>query len=165
MRLGVSPTTTTTTDFYSQRFEALFLCSGTLNCSVCLAPQLLLPVHPHANVGLPVLPALPYHLSSQPQLPVLAPPTHLDKCFFFNSLVVGLPYSSILCQFWGFLFLNLFLSFFWLCEEATGIYLCLHLGWKFHSSRHFEFLMHFVLCALLSLLSRDLSVTGEETEA
>ena len=28
-----------------------------------------------------------------------------------------------------FLFLNL-LSFFWLCEEAKCIYLCLHLGWK-----------------------------------
>ena len=29
-----------------------------------------------------------------------------------------------------FLFLNLLLSFFWLCEEAKCIYLCLHLGWK-----------------------------------
>ena len=27
-----------------------------------------------------------------------------------------------------FLFLNLLLSFFWLCEEAKYIYLCLHLG-------------------------------------
>ena len=30
------------------------------------------------------------------------PPTGLDECFFFNSLVVGLPYSSIFCQFWLF---------------------------------------------------------------
>ena len=29
-----------------------------------------------------------------------------------------------------FLFLNLLLSFFWLCEEVKCIYLCLHLGWK-----------------------------------
>ena len=39
-------------------------------------------------------------------VPVSAPPTGLDKCFFFISLVVGLPYSSIFCQFWLFLFLN-----------------------------------------------------------
>ena len=30
-----------------------------------------------------------------PQLPVSAPPTHLDAYFFFKSLVVGLQYSSI----------------------------------------------------------------------
>ena len=29
-----------------------------------------------------------------------------------------------------FLFLNLLLSFFWLCEEAKCVYLCLHLGQK-----------------------------------
>ena len=30
-----------------------------------------------------------------------------------------------------FVFLNLFLSFFWLCEEVKCIYLCLHLGRKY----------------------------------
>ena len=30
------------------------------------------------------------------------------------------------------LFLNMLLSFFWLCEEAKFIYLHLHLGWKSH---------------------------------
>ena len=44
--------------------------------------------------------------SSPPPLPVPAPPTRLDECFFFNSLLVGLPYSLIFCQFWLFLFLN-----------------------------------------------------------
>ena len=34
--------------------------------------------------------------ASLPQLPVSAPPTGLVNCFFFNSLVVRLPYSSIL---------------------------------------------------------------------
>ena len=29
-----------------------------------------------------------------------------------------------------FLFLNLLLSFFWLCEESQCVYLHLHLGWK-----------------------------------
>ena len=36
-------------------------------------------------------------------LPISAPPTGLDECFFFNSLVVGLQYSSIFWQFWIFL--------------------------------------------------------------
>ena len=39
-------------------------------------------------------------------LPVSAPPTGLGECFFFISLVVRLPYSSIFCQFWLVLFLN-----------------------------------------------------------
>ena len=33
----------------------------------------------------------PYHKSSPRQLPISTPPTGLDECFFFNSLVVGLP--------------------------------------------------------------------------
>ena len=67
--------------------------------------------------------------SSLPLLPVSAPPTSLDECFFFNSLVVGLLYSLIFWQYWfGFLFLNCLLSFFWLCKEAKYIYLCLHIG-------------------------------------
>ena len=40
--------------------------------------------------------------SSLPQLPVCAPPTGLDECFFFNSLVGGLPYNLIFWQFWLF---------------------------------------------------------------
>ena len=35
------------------------------------------------------------HESSPPLLPVSARPTSLDECFFFNSLVVGLPYSLV----------------------------------------------------------------------
>ena len=46
--------------------------------------------------------SLPGCVTSSPQLPVSAPPTGLDECFFFNSLVVGLPYSLIFCQFWLF---------------------------------------------------------------
>ena len=101
-------------------------------------PQFLL-AYLHANVGALGLPAttlpnqvlqpLPCHKSSPPQLPISAPPTSLDGCFFFNFLIVGLTYSLIFCLF-CFLFLNL-LSFFWLCEEVQCIYLCLHLSWKF----------------------------------
>ena len=67
--------------------------------------------------------------SSPSELPVSCPLTGVDECFFFNSLIVRLLYSSIFCQFWLFLFLNLLLSFFWLCEEVKHIYLCPCLGW------------------------------------
>ena len=47
------------------------------------------------------------HQSRVPQLPISVLPTGLDKCFFFISLVVGLPCSSIFCQVcFFFLFLN-----------------------------------------------------------
>ena len=53
----------------------------------------------------PLLLGPPAAISPQvltPWLPVSAPPTGLDECFFFNSLFVGLPYSSIFCLFWLF---------------------------------------------------------------
>ena len=95
---------------------------------VYLAPQLFLPVYLHVHVGLPTPPAAALLKYSLPWLPISTPSTCLDECFFFNSLVLGLPYSSIFWQFWLFLFLNLLLSFFWLCEEAQCVYLHLHLG-------------------------------------
>ena len=85
---------------------------------VCLAPQLFLPVYLHENMG----PSSPLATASlgppaaallrvlSLRLPISAPPTGLDECFFFNSLVVRLPYSWIFCQFWLFLFLNFFCS-------------------------------------------------------
>ena len=50
--------------------------------------------------------------SPPPQLPVSTPPTSLEECFFFNSFVVGLPYSSIFCQFWLFFVFKFVLSSF-----------------------------------------------------
>ena len=115
---------------------------------VCFAPLLFLQVYLWVNVGLwgllaAALPA-PFHNlpprwvhqlppcreSSPRRLPISAPPTGLDECFFFISLVVRLPYSSIFCQFWLFLVFKMLLYFFWLCEEAQCVYLCLHLGQK-----------------------------------
>ena len=123
------------TGVFNQRFEALFSSAGALGCVVCLTPQLFLPVYLNSNEGPPAPPvaasldlpatALPRVLSTP--LPVSAPPTDLDECFFFISLVVRLPYSSIFCQFWWFFVFKL-LSFFWLCEEVQCVYLCLHLG-------------------------------------
>ena len=58
--------------------------------------------------------------SSLPQLPISAPPTSTDECFFFNSLVIRLPYSLIFWQFWLF-FVFKFVVVLWLCEEAKSI--------------------------------------------
>ena len=67
--------------------------------------------------------------SSPSQLPVSAPPTGLDECFF-KSLVVRLHRVQFSVSSGCFLFLNLLLSFFRLCKEAQCIYLHLHLGRK-----------------------------------
>ena len=139
VRLGVSPAATSIpTGVFNHRFEALFPHAGTLGFAVCHLVHQLLPRQPAA--ALPTLlhnpPPLwvrqppPCHKSSLPRLPISAPPTSLDECFFFISVVVELPYSSIFCQFWLFFALNLLLSFFWLCKEAQCIYLHLHLGWS-----------------------------------
>ena len=97
---------------------------------VCLAPQLFLPVYLYMNVGPPCLPPAALLQVLSTRLPVSAPPTGLDECFFFIYLVVGGLYSSIFCQFWLFFVFKLLLSFFWLCEDAQCVYLCLHLGQK-----------------------------------
>ena len=150
MRLGVSPAAASTPmGVFNQRFEALFPCARALGCEVCFAPPLFLPVYLCTNMGLQGLLAaawpapfhnplpswvrqpLPCHESSLPLLPISAPPTGLDECFFLISLVVGLPHSSIFCQFWLFFVFKLLLSFFWLCKEAQCVCLRLHLGQKF----------------------------------
>ena len=102
VRLGISPAASTPTVFSVRGSESLFPLTGTLGCVVCLTPQLFLPVFLHKTVG-PACPpaiALPQVLSTW--LLVCAPPAGLDECFFFNSLVVGLPYRSIFWQFWLF---------------------------------------------------------------
>ena len=155
MRLGVSPAAASTPWVFSLRgLRRYFSCTGALGCVVCFAPPPFLPVYLCGNVGPQGLPATtlwgllaaawpaplhnpplrwfhqppPCRESSLLGLPVSAPPTSLDECFFLVSLVVGLPYSSIFSQFWLFFVFKLLLSFFWLCEEAQCVYLCLHLG-------------------------------------
>ena len=76
--------------FSARGFEALFPHTGTLGWAVCLSPWFIL-VYLHANVGLPP----PCSESSLSKLHISTPPTSLDECFFFNSLVVGLPSSLI----------------------------------------------------------------------
>ena len=154
VRLGVSPAAATATGFFSAGsflslcwdlgLRGLFhvpavppglsMCEcgatgsashhlvGSASCSLaCPVPQST------TSLGLPAT-ALLQVLS--PRLPISAPPTGLDECFFFISLVVRLPYSSIFCQFWLVFIVKLLLSFFWLCKGAECVYLRLHLGWK-----------------------------------
>ena len=138
VRLGVSPAAASTpTGVFDQLFEALFPCAGTLGCVVCHLVHQLLPRPPAAvlptatqSATLLGLPAATLLRVLSTWLPVSAPPTGLDECFFFISLVIGLPYSLIFCQFWLFFVFKLLLSFFWLYEEAQCVYLCLHLGRK-----------------------------------
>ena len=99
--------------FTLRGFEALFPRAGTLGCVVYLAPQLFLPVCPHANVGLRGLPATAFHpgCQSAPLLPVWVNVSSLTP-WLLGFYTVQFSSSS-----GYFLFLNLLLSF-WLCQEA-----------------------------------------------
>ena len=107
VRLGVSPTTATPTDFYSQRFLGfLFLHWNPGLCGLSHSPVISpsLSVCKYGTVSHcfthPVLQPPLCCVSSLPQVPISAPPTCLDECFSFNSLVIGLPYSLISWQVW-----------------------------------------------------------------
>ena len=138
VRLGISPTAAPTpTSVFSQRFEALFPWAGTLGCEVCLALQLFLPVYLHLNVGPPSTPAdfwptpvSSRHLATGPLHPGCLSPPLLPVWMTVSSLTPWLSdfhtvQFSVSSGY--FLFLNL-LPFFWLCEEAKCVYLCLHPG-------------------------------------
>ena len=110
-RLTVSPTAANPTGFYSQRFwgfmsalepqvvwSALLLsCSSWFICTWmwdCLVHYLL-----------------PCWVSCHLSCLISTPPINVDECFFFHSLVVRLPYGSIIWQFFFFLFNWLFPPF------------------------------------------------------
>ena len=113
-------------------FEALFPQAVALGYTVYFAPLPFLQVYLCANVGprgllavalpAPLVPQsaslwvpLRCHKSHPPLLPVSAPPTGLDVCFFFIYLVSD------------FLAFRFSVSS-WLCEEAQCVYLRCHLG-------------------------------------
>ena len=114
-------------DFSVRGFEALFPYTGTMGCTAWLFPQLFLPVYRHTNVGPP---ALPVPASPSPPAATLlcvlsTPPTSLDECFFLTPWLLDFYTVWFSGSSSYFLFLNLLLSFFWLCKEAKCI--CLHL--------------------------------------
>ena len=136
VRLGVSPSATTSMSFTARVFEALFPHAGTLGSVVCIDPQFFLPVYVHANVGPPAPPtaALPSPpatdllgvlstpAASPPLLPVWMNVSALTP--WLSDFHTARFSVSSGCT----LFFNLLLSFFWLCKEVKCIYLHLHLG-------------------------------------
>ena len=64
--------------------------------------------------------------SPLPQLPVSAPPTSLNECFLFNSLVVRLSYSSIFWQLWLIFFVFKFIVVIPLVVQGEKMYLPMH---------------------------------------
>ena len=71
----------------------------------------------------------PCHTSSPPQLLVSAPPTSLDECFFFKSLVVRLPYSAIFWPLWLFFLFKLVVILLLVVQGSKAYLPCLHLGY------------------------------------
>ena len=128
VRLRVSPTTSTHTGVFNQRFEALFPQTGTLGFVVCLAPQLFFLVFLHANVGPPSLQSATLQSPPAEALPALV----LLLVWMNDSSLTPWLSDFHTVQFsvnYGcFPFLNLLLTFFWLCKEAQCVYLHLHLG-------------------------------------
>ena len=147
VRVGVSLAAATPTGFFFQseasRLYFLMLepcvlqpvslpsCSGLFEHkyrTLCSASCHLSQSMSHHPLPTLILQLWPFCESSPPWLSNSTPPTGLDECLYFNSLV-----SDILTvQFSGsagcFLFFILLLPFFWLCEEVQHVYLCLHLG-------------------------------------
>ena len=108
--------------FSATGLEALFSCTGTLGCVVCLAPQLL-------KYGTTCSTSHP--LAMHTLCPSFLSPHLLLVWMNISSLT---PWLSDFHTVWFsgssgcFLFLNFLLCFFWLCKEAKCIYLHLHLG-------------------------------------
>ena len=139
VRLGVSPAASTPTGFFQSevlRFYFLALEPWILgsillpSCSSHLsAHKLGLPILPATTLPalkllklLPVLKLLPLRKSSPLWLPVSTSFTGLYECFFFNYLVVRLPYGWIFCQFWLF-FVFKFVIVLVLVVQGSKVYL------------------------------------------
>ena len=100
-------------------------------------------------------------MSSPPRLPVSTPPTGLVECFFFISLVVGLPFSSIFCQFWLF-FLNCCCpSFGCVRERSVSTYASILAGSPPISPFNVLFKCHLIQVAFSADLSEFTMLTSE----
>ena len=121
---GNFPTSATLLVFSVRGSEALFPCTGTLGCTVCVTPQLFHPVDLQASVGMPGLPVaalsalalqlLPCHESSPPSCPSL--PLLLVWMNVSSLTPWLLEFHTVLFSGTSgcFLFLDLLLSLFWL---------------------------------------------------
>ena len=128
--LRVSPTATTPADFYIQRFWVCsFPCRNPGLCGLSRFPVVPPSLSAHEcgtswfTSHLLGCASSPTWLPSPPLLPVGMNVSLTPWLSDFHE--VWISGSSVY-----FLFLNLLLSFFWLCEEAKCFYLCLHRGWN-----------------------------------
>ena len=80
---------------------------------------------------------------------VRAPPTSLDGCGFFNSVVVRLPFNLIsdIPEWW--LFCILLIILMWLREEVSHVDLCCHLDQKPPIAYIFNYLLHKMSCTII----------------
>ena len=130
--LWVSPTTITSTGFYSQRFWGFISpCWNPRLCGLSCSPV----VSPGLSEPSPTAAALLVRSSRSALLVILsaqvlisAPYTSLDECVFFNSLVVGPSYSSIFWQFWLY-FVFKFVIFLLLVGPGSKVYLLTPPSW------------------------------------
>ena len=101
VRLGVSPAATSTpTDVFNQRFEALLTWAGALGYTVCFAPLLFLPVYLCVNVGPQALLAVTLPAPFVPQSTTsLGPPgcweSSAPHCLSLPLLLVWMNVSSL----------------------------------------------------------------------
>ena len=118
-------------------FETFFFCAGTLGCVVLSRFPVVPPGLSAHDCGTDhsarcCLPwSTSHHLAVSlfhPGLPVSAPPTCLDECFFFNSLVAGLPYSLTFCQFRLF-FVSKFVAVLLLVVQGGKVYIPMPSPW------------------------------------
>ena len=131
VRLGVSPTTATKpTSFYREVWRLYFpilepWVARTVSLPTCFSWFIHMQMWDH-----PVHQPPYYCDSSPPRLPISAPPTGLNECFFFNSLVGKLPYSSISWPFWLGVFLFIFkcVVFLFVVKRGT-VYLAMPPSW------------------------------------
>ena len=125
--LKVSPTAITPTDFYIQRFWVCsFPCWNPGFCGLSCFPVVLPSLSAHECGTNWSTSQLLGCVSSPPWLPVSAPPTGWDECFF-NSLVVRLPWNLNIWQFWLF-FVFKFVGVCLLVVQGSEALLCLHHG-------------------------------------
>ena len=150
VRLGVSPATAAPIAFYHQRLWRLYFpvlepwvagsaslpsCSSQLSthkCGTTWSPSHHLARSSLPDAALPnqILQPPPHHKSSLPSclsLPLLPGWMNVSSLTLWLSDFHKVWFSG---SYGCFLFLNLLLSFFWLCEEVKCIYLRLYLGWK-----------------------------------
>ena len=113
--------------FSVRGFEVLFLCTGSLGCMVSLPSCSSRFTHMQmwdnpprsSSYCLTLSPLCPCY----PSLPLLLVWMNVSSFTPWLSDFHKVCFSG---SFGYFLFLNLLLSFFWLCEEAKCIYLCFH---------------------------------------